>query len=154
MTKFLAVLVAVLGVACSAAPPETYAIERTVRPWTIGVEDDFTVAQAEVIRDAVHAWCLADRGFCPVEVGWDERPAVRIYLAQDYAKFARPDRSFGWTNAERTEVQINPDAAEDLHIFWRVIAHEFGHLSGLEHGEGGLELMKRAPDPWGPLAIE
>ncbi len=152
-TLFL-ILAAVLGVACSAAPPETYAIERTVRPWTIGIEDDFTDSQAEVIRDAVRAWCESDRGFCPVEVGWDENPAARVYLAQDYAKFARPDRSFGWTNAARTEVQINPDATEDLHVFWRVVAHEFGHLSGLEHGEGGLELMKKHPDAYGPLAIE
>lgn len=154
MTKILAVLVAVLAVACSAAPPETYAIEPTVRELRHAIEPGFTEDQAEVIRDAVRAWCESDRDFCPQEVAWDANPDARIYLTLDYASKGRPKGSLAWTNAPRTVVQVNPAATEDLHIFWRVIAHEFGHLSGLEHGQGGLELMAKHPDPWGPLAIE
>lgn len=152
-TLFL-VLLAVLGSACSAAPPETFAIEPTVHGLRHAIEPAFTDAQVEVIRDAVRAWCETDRDFCPTEVGWDENPDARIYLKLDYLSAGRPKNSLAWTNAARTEVQVNPAATEDLHIFWRVIAHEFGHLSGLEHGEGGLELMAKHPDPWGPLAIE
>jgi hypothetical protein len=154
MTKFLVVLLAVLGVACSAAPPETFAIQPTVRGMRHAIEPAFTDAQVEVIREAVRAWCESDRGFCPTEVAWDENPDARVYLNLDYAKADRPKGSMAWTNAARTEVQVNPAATEDLYVFWRVIAHEFGHLSGLEHGEGGLELMATHPDPYGPLAIE
>ena len=154
MTKFLVVLLAVLGAACSAAPPEPFAIQPTVRGMRHAIEPAFTDAQVEVIRDAVRAWCESDRVFWPPEVGWDENPDARVYLKLDYAKAGRAKGSLAWTNAARTEVQVNPDATGDLHGFWRVIAHGFGHLSGLEHNEGGLELMITNPDAYGPLAIE
>lgn len=151
--KFVVLLLAVLGVACSAAPPETGTIEPSVQT-RFGIDPSFTADQVEVIRDAVQAWCESSRNFCPVEVAWGANPDARIFRAQDYAAFQRPDHSLAWTNAERTETQVSPAATTDLHVFWRVIAHEFGHLSGLEHGEGGLELMAKHPDPYGPLAIE
>lgn len=130
--------------ACAPAPPASYAIDPA-----------FSAEQAEIIRDVVRAWCESERAFCPAEAAWGEGEAS-IDLDANYERHGRQDGSFAF--ADRWAPAVWVDAAHpaigDLHVFWRGLAHEFGHLSGLDGHGHGLEIMSARPAPHGPWAIE
>ena len=143
MTKILALIVLVLC-ACSPEPPATYAIDAA-----------FSAAEAEVIRDVARAWCESERAFCTTEAAWGTADA-QVHLDRHYQAQGRPRGSFAFTDRWEPAVYVdaNHPLKEDLHVFWRGLAHEWGHLSGLDGHGHGLDLMAAEPDPWGPLAIE
>lgn len=144
MKNALLVLVALVLVACDPAPPASYAIDPAFSP-----------EQAEVIRDVVRAWCESARAFCPAELAWGAAEA-EIHADADYGRHGRQGGSFAFADryAPGVWVDVASPWAGDLHVFWRGLAHEFGHLAGLDGHGHGLELMSAEPDPYGPLAVE
>lgn len=145
MTKVIAVLLAVLVVACTPDAPTTYAIDPAM-----------PAAQAEVVRDTVRAWCASERAFCPVETTWAEAEG-QIHWTANYARHGRDTRSCAFTDRGEGTIRVNADRAEcseDLHVFWLVMAHEVGHLSGLDGHGHGLAVMTAELDPTLPLIIQ
>lgn len=130
--------------ACTPEAPTSYAIDPA-----------FSAEQAEAIRDVARAWCESERAFCPVERAWGEAEAA-VHADTNYGRHGRRGGSFAFADryAPAVRVDVASPWAADLHVFWRGLAHEFGHLSGLDGHGHGLELMAASPDPYGPLAIE
>lgn len=129
--------------ACSVAPPETFAIDPST-----------PAAQAAVVRDVAQAWCEA-RGFCPDEVAWADADG-RVFWSPEYSAYDRNAASCAYTERAEATIRINaerPECAADLHVFWLVVAHEFGHLSGLDGHGHGLAIMAAELDPTLELEI-
>lgn len=134
----------ILLAACAPEPPTTFAIDPA-----------FSAEQAETIRDVARAWCESSRAFCPTEAAWGEAEAP-VKLDPEYRRHGRPPGSAAFTDRWAPAVWVNADhpALGDLHVFWRALGHEWGHLSGLDGHGHGREIMRAEPDPYGPLAVE
>jgi hypothetical protein len=135
MSKVLLALVVVLLSACAV-------------PTTIAVSPDFTADQATAVRDALATWCEA-RGECLTEVPWGSDGAATIRPDARYRRHDRAAGSCGFTDGAEARMNVEDAGCfEDLHVFWRAVAHEIGHILGHEHGGQGL--MSKNPDPYGP----
>jgi hypothetical protein len=128
-------------------------------PYPTGVPDEyyvdvrFSAAQRAVIEDVADQWC-EKAGYCPTEGVWsDQRNNGAIRLVTHFARHDRPQFSCAFESSGGVLINADdPVCVEDLHIFWRVVAHEWGHMSGIEghHGDG---LMSARPDAYGPMDL-
>ena len=127
----LIVLVLLLIAGCYPYPVDV--------PDEVSIDNSFSPAQQVVIRDAMEAWCRVE-GYCPVEVPFTvARKNGAIILDTNYARHGRAQDSAAFESQGRVIVNADHSALEDLHVFWRVIAHEIGHMSGLSgHRDQGL----------------
>ena len=137
------ILSLLLPAACSIEPPATFAIDPSM-----------PAAQAAVVRDVARAWCET-RGFCPDEVPWPDSDG-RVFWSPNYSDYERRQASCAYTERADALIRINaerPECVENLHTFWLVVAHEFGHLSGLDGHDHGLAIMTAELDPTLELEI-
>lgn len=121
-----------------------------VPPETISIDSDFSSAEAEVIRDAVSAWCDAVE-WCPEETSnvMARGRFVRTYTTGHESSEGRvPAYNADW------RIVVAPEG-ERLDMLWTIVAHEIGHwcttpgsgVDGMGHTDDGL--MKTVHyEPW------
>ena len=144
--RLLAVALALLGASCLGPVPDELAIS-----------PGFTALQRVAIEDAARVWCEV-KGECFEIVPWgtDEAPSFRVddgaaEIRTDtrYSRHGRPESSCGFTSDPpggwvATMNMQRPECYENTTIFWRAVAHELGHLRGIEHHGSGI----MAEHPW------
>ena len=125
-------------------------------PRTYSVDPAFSANQQEIIDDVISSWCEAT-GYCPVRIATDGGSHIVAdfnYNQLDYFGFP--------TDAYTCPPESDADCVTNWHYirmesehpdteFWRLIAHERGHLVIPGHTEFGL-MSNQWPD--GDRAID
>lgn len=114
-------------------------------PSFFSISSEFAAGEAEVIRDAVAAWC-EKTGDCPKESLFSEEAHFKLVddLPEDeQTEKACPEGATCRTNANeaRGTIRIARNRAPGLDTLWRIAAHEWGHLCIDGHVEDS-SLMK------------
>lgn len=104
-------------------------------PDVFSVDPDLGV-RAEVVRDAVDAWCVAV-GYCPTEQTWagDAPGSIRLVDAVPPGRNGRP--LVGKNLGDRIILDRGAAAETELDRLWVIIAHEIGHYCA-DHTKTGL----------------
>lgn len=126
---FLAIAVVSCLVGC-AGPPQT-----------IRIDDRFDAVEVATIQDAVDQWC-EKTAYCPelVRAGGEARILLKDTPTPvaDASGHYRPGVG-GHTNRGQRKIYLSDGVIEVApEMLWVIIAHELGHLQGINH-HGGPE---------------
>lgn len=101
-------------------------------PESVSIDPTLTMAERAAIQDAIDQWCAAD-GWCP-EVVFDGEAHIVVLTGAEYADRRRSPGSFAFTDESLGVIYINgAKRAAEPEMFWVALAHELGHLQGIEH---------------------
>jgi hypothetical protein len=132
MVRSLIILVLVLLASGCSGPPQTIDLE------------GFDAMQTVLIQDVADQWCRAN-GYCPTIVAEGGEGHIRIEQSSIPAE--GEDARGGHTPSSGQTIFVESWILSTFpEALWVTVAHEFGHLQGIEHHGGSECTMSVNPD--------